>query len=307
MCDFTNNLDLESFPSIAGFGSQKTGKTYMVKKYLEYVHESYTSVIICAPNHRNHPLLMKDPKFFSIPCQDSSIEAVVKMCEARQEIEENYTRQEYEQHKRNGTLTRVLLIVDDFIGSLDFKGTKNYVNEDGTKKNVYKTLAARSRHLKLSVIWLAQSYTNSIPTILRNNIKYFFIFDGLNMSSSSSIYEAMPPGFNNKYEWFNYYRKHTRKKYSFIFIDKTGNFRDKNIIPCKKIDNEFAIIEDKPRERKKRSPPTIPIIPSTKPFPTKNKDSKRYSEPSFTVASNTLTWLDQTRIQLFGSPFGSSS
>ena len=105
---------------------------------------------------------------------------------------------------------KILIVFDDMIADMiSNKKLNSIVNE----------LFIRCRKLKISLVFISQSYFK-VPKDVRNNSTHVFIMKFPNKRELQQIAINHSSDINTK-DFIEIYRKHTDKPYSFLVIDTT--------------------------------------------------------------------------------------
>lgn len=215
-------IDHKDFWNAIVCAPQKSGKTYFIKKMFEKYYSFYDGIFVCTP-HDDNPLLKikvpdpQNPKKLvyatkHLKCDDDEVASFVQLChEGRQQ----------------GIDFKIMIIFDDYLGFLTLKG----------KKSAYITkLASSSRHMKISTIWITQSWTDNLSTALKASCRHLFLMPRLPESQIESISGILPQcEFSNYQQFYNEYKKLTGS-YNFIYINKNGDTK-KAVYFCSALEN----------------------------------------------------------------------
>ena len=131
---------------------------------------------------------------------------------------DQYFQDKYKENNK----TNFCLILDDCLGSKDFK--KN-------NANIFDKMIYIGRHYNLNMIILSQKY-KGISTGIRSNIDYFITFDSYNEMEKKVIFEEM--GIGSKKQFYEIWDYTFQKKYDKLIIDTANgsfyrNFNKLNI------------------------------------------------------------------------------
>lgn len=161
-------------------GSTMSGKTYLTKKLLnEQLLPQVDALIILSPTldlsgdwtdfEENDD--MNKGKLIKKFSNKSEFEGVInEILQQNESIIKNFGKKD---------APDILIIIDDCVGHKMMRPNKLLDN-----------LATRSRHLKVSIMILAQKIT-AIPRIFRLNCKYFFMFQAVNFSELERFLEEL--------------------------------------------------------------------------------------------------------------------
>lgn len=112
-----------------------------------------------------------------------------------------------------GRRYKTLCVFDDFIGTLNLASKSS--------ATIFQKLATSGRHMNLSCIFLSQKISASVPTVIRDNIRHWFITripqESLKLASQyQSCYE-------NKVDFCREVGRHMEQQYTSVYWDSFGS------------------------------------------------------------------------------------
>jgi hypothetical protein len=195
--------DKISFPcSIAVIAPSGGGKTTFVKAFLRYYARQFQRIFILAGSC-NFAEQYKDVKDIATVGQ-LHIDKI-----------KGLIRNLRDASKKTSNLPNYCLVLDDFIGITNLNN------------KIIEYLATQVRHVKLSVIFLAQKVTSALPTTVRGNLSHVFIIGNSRSSNFEAFYDDVKTDIPNAKFWADMCQKRLASPYSFCHIDHQ-NFTDKS-------------------------------------------------------------------------------
>jgi hypothetical protein len=191
------------FPcSISVIAPSGGGKTTFVKAFLRYYARQFQRIFILAGSC-NFAEQYKDVKDIATVGQ-LHIDKI-----------KGLIRNLREASKKTSNLPNYCLVLDDFIGITNLNN------------KIIEYLATQVRHVKLSVIFLAQKVTSALPTTVRGNLSHVFIIGNSRSSNFEAFYDDVKTDIPNAKFWADMCQKRLASPYSFCHIDHQ-NFTDKS-------------------------------------------------------------------------------
>lgn len=196
----------EEFFNAIVCGPQNTGKTFWVKSLLKKIYSTYDRVIIMAPHRNNDLLNLGIPNLQYAECSDESLEQIVSLAQ---------------EATNEGVMLKMLIVLDDYL---------SFISLTGKKAKPLIRLAASSRHIHCSCLFLSQSFSNNLPPVLRSSCSFIVVFPRLPSQQIEAIYPLLPLcEFRNSQSLFERYLM--LPPFHFMFVDKTG-LREKGLYFC---------------------------------------------------------------------------
>ncbi len=119
--------------------------------------------------------------------------------------------------KRQKKPVRMFMIFDDIVG---------FVN---LKTDFMGTLITTARHIGISLFFISQKMTDTIPPVLRTNSDYVFVFKNQNMKEVRDVWEEYGSALYNKFNDFADYVTENIGDYKALVINKktqSNNWQD---------------------------------------------------------------------------------
>lgn len=111
-----------------------------------------------------------------------------------------------------GRRYKTLCVFDDFIGTLNLGGKSSAA--------LFQKLATSGRHINLSCIFLSQKLSASIPPVIRDNIRHWFItrIPQESLKMAATFQSAFP----NKVDFIREVSRHMEQQYTSVYWDQFG-------------------------------------------------------------------------------------
>lgn len=180
------------YPSATLFlGKTGSGKTFLMKKILNKNKKKFNRIIAFCP------ILNDDYDFLDKKFVIRDKEKLNDIIDRQYEL------------KKNNMHKPLLIILDDFIGTIDLR-----------HDDIFSKLATNGRHCNITVFYISQFLTK-IPPVIRDNLGYLCI---LNISQASLDTLTEYQDMYNKNDLFQLYRETRQKPYRGILIDNVSPY-----------------------------------------------------------------------------------
>lgn len=176
-----------TFPSSFLFlGKTQSGKTTLMKRILFKYKKQFSRIYVYCPIFNN------DYDFINKKFILRDIDKLELLIDAQYKLKE---------HNKNKP---ILIVLDDWIGSLDVKHNK-----------VLSKLATTGRHCSMSTFYLCQ-FINEIPPVIRQNFNYLVI---LSISEDALINVSSYQDTYTKRDLYKFYQTIKETPYNGLLID----------------------------------------------------------------------------------------
>lgn len=171
-----------------------SGKTHLLKWMFSQIHKQFDlGIIVSKTAKATGEWDIINSKYLLSNYEESVIEGLYNYCDLR---------------KRQGKPVKMFMIFDDIVG---------YVN---LKTNFMATLITTARHIGISLFFISQKMTDTIPPVLRTNSDYVFIFKNPNLKEVRDIWEEYGSALLSEFNDFKEWMKNNVGDYKALVINK---------------------------------------------------------------------------------------
>lgn len=194
------SMDWFEFPgTFLIIAKRYSGKTHLLKWIMSQIYTKFhMGFIISKTAKATKEWNIIDDKYI-LDNDESVIEGLYNYCDLQ---------------KRKGQEKKMFLIFDDMIGFVDLKTP------------FMATLITTARHVGISLFFISQKMTDSIPPILRVNSDYVFIFKNANLKELKDIWEEYGSTLLEDFKQFKKWMIKNVAQYAALVVNKKTQSND---------------------------------------------------------------------------------